>query len=252
MGVSAAQLIAMGRFYFSLLLALLSSTVSAQRTSQGFQQQFRGPRFRQQSQTRSVGSQQTGRFRGARVRQPVSTEQALADSLSFNIPFSTPADIVRAPKRFAKALWDIEVALWREAFATVERERQMEELKQAREARGQRGSSNFQRGSSSFQRGSSSFQKVPKRGSSNFQRGSSSFQRGADRAQQTSIQQAMEVQRSQGQRTSSGLQALPAQRTSARGAQRGRAQRANSEIRQSGEVQKAQWKPIMRTRLLQV
>ena len=102
--------IAMGRYHFTPLLLLLAlSAVSAQRTSQGFQQQFRGPRFRQQSQTRSVGSQQAGRIRGARVRQPVSAEQALADSLSFNIPFSTPADIVRAPKRFAKALWDIEV-----------------------------------------------------------------------------------------------------------------------------------------------
>ena len=48
-------------------------------------------------------------------------------------------------------------ALWREAFATVERERRMEELKKAREARGQRGSSNLQRGagraSSHLQRG---------------------------------------------------------------------------------------------------
>ena len=48
-------------------------------------------------------------------------------------------------------------ALWREAFATVERERRMEELKKAREARGQRVSSNLQRGagraSSHLQRG---------------------------------------------------------------------------------------------------
>lgn len=109
--VSAAQPIAMGRFHFPLLLLALLSSVSAQRTSQGFQQQFRGPRLRQQSQTRSVGSQQPGRFRVARGRQPtiVSAEQALADSFNFNIPFRTPADIVRAPGRFARALWDIEV-----------------------------------------------------------------------------------------------------------------------------------------------
>ena len=48
-------------------------------------------------------------------------------------------------------------ALWREAFATVERERRMEELKKAREARGQQVSSNLQRGagraSSHLQRG---------------------------------------------------------------------------------------------------
>ena len=47
-------------------------------------------------------------------------------------------------------------ALWREAFATVERERRMEELKKAREARGQRVSSSLQRAqqaSSHLQRG---------------------------------------------------------------------------------------------------
>ena len=105
---------AMGRF--TLLLLALFHTVSAQRTSQGFQQQFRGPRLRQQSQIRSVGSQQPGRSRGARARQPtvVSTEQALADSFNFDIPFRTPADIVRAPGRFARALWDIEVGQYSE------------------------------------------------------------------------------------------------------------------------------------------
>ena len=100
----------MGRFYFTLLLLGLS-TVSAQRTSQGLQQQFRGPRLRQQSQIRSVGLEQRGGLRVARGRQPtiVSAEQALADSFNFDIPFRTPADIVRAPGRFARALWDIEV-----------------------------------------------------------------------------------------------------------------------------------------------
>ena len=55
-------------------------------------------------------------------------------------------------------------ALWREAFATVERERRMEELKKAREARGQRVSSNLQRGA---------------------QQASSHLQRGVGRAQRT-------------------------------------------------------------------
>lgn len=119
--VSAAQPVAMGRFYFNLFLLTLLSIVSAQRTSQGVQQQFRGPRLRrqqQQSEIRNVGSQQAGRFRGTRgprVRQPIISvspeEQALAESFNFNIPFRTPADFVRAPGRFARALWDIEVGL---------------------------------------------------------------------------------------------------------------------------------------------
>ena len=114
--VSAAQPVAMGRFYptLILLLALLSIV-----TSQGNQQQFQSPRLRQQqqqSEIRNVGSQQVGRFRGTRgprLRQPIISvspeEQALADSFNFNIPFRTPADFVRAPGRFARALWDIEV-----------------------------------------------------------------------------------------------------------------------------------------------
>ena len=120
--VSAAQPVAMGRFYLTLLLLTLLSIVSAQRTSQGVQQQFRGQRLRQQqqqSEIRNVGlSQQAGRFRGTRgppVRQPIISispeEQALAESFNFNIPFRTPADFVRAPRRFARALWDIEVGL---------------------------------------------------------------------------------------------------------------------------------------------
>ena len=56
-------------------------------------------------------------------------------------------------------------ALWREAFATVERERRMEELKKAREARGQRVSSNLQRGAG--------------------QQSGSHLQRGVGRAQRT-------------------------------------------------------------------
>ena len=115
--VSAAQPVAMGRFYPTpiLLLFTLLSIV----TSQGDQQQFRSPRLRQQqqqSEIRNVGSQQAGRFRGTRgprLRQPIISvspeEQALADSFNFNIPFRTPADFVRAPGRFARALWDIEV-----------------------------------------------------------------------------------------------------------------------------------------------
>ena len=116
--VSAAQPVAMGRFHFTHLFLTLLSIVSAQRTSQGVQQQFRGPRQQQQQQSeiRNVGSQQVGRFRGTRgprLRQPIISvspeEQALADSFNFNIPFRTPADFVRAPGRFARALWDIEV-----------------------------------------------------------------------------------------------------------------------------------------------
>ena len=115
--VSAAQPVAMGRFYPTpiLLLFTLLSIV----TSQGDQQQFRSPRLRQQqqqSEIRNVGSQQVGRFRGTRgprLRQPIISvspeEQALAGSFNFNIPFRTPADFVRAPGRFARALWDIEV-----------------------------------------------------------------------------------------------------------------------------------------------
>ena len=95
----------------------------------------------------------------------------------------------------------------------------MEELKKAREVRGQRGSSNLQRGAGRGQR-----------------TGSGSRQRGR------------EARRAQGQRTSSDLQALRAQRTRAREAQRARGQRTNFEIRQSRTVQQAQWKPIMGTR----
>ena len=107
--------IAMGRYHFTPLLLLALSAVSAQRTSQGVQQQFGGPRFQQQQkQIRSFGSQnqQPGHFRGARgPHEPVtkSSQQALIDSLNFDIPFRTPADIFRAPKRIARALWDIEV-----------------------------------------------------------------------------------------------------------------------------------------------
>ena len=50
-------------------------------------------------------------------------------------------------------------ALWREAFATVERERRMEELKKAREARGQRVSSNLQRGAGRAQQAGSHLQR---------------------------------------------------------------------------------------------
>ena len=116
--VSAAQPVAMGRFYLTLLPLTLLSIVSAQRTSQNVQQQFRSPRQQQQqSEIRNVGSQQAGQFRGTRgprLRQPTiisvsPEEQALADSFNFNIPFRTPADFVRAPGRFARALWDIEV-----------------------------------------------------------------------------------------------------------------------------------------------
>ena len=113
--VSAAQPVAMGRFHFTHLFLTLLSIVSAQRTSQGVQQQLR--QQQQQSEIRNVGSQQAGRFRGSRgprLRQPTiisvsPEEQALADSFNFNIPFRTPADFVRAPGRFARALWDIEV-----------------------------------------------------------------------------------------------------------------------------------------------
>ena len=54
-------------------------------------------------------------------------------------------------------------ALWREAFATVERERRMEELKKAREARGQRVSSNLQRGAGRTQQASSHLQRGAQR-----------------------------------------------------------------------------------------
>ena len=54
-------------------------------------------------------------------------------------------------------------ALWREAFATVERERRMEELKKAREARGQRVSSNLQRGAGRAQQASSHLQRGAQR-----------------------------------------------------------------------------------------
>ena len=54
-------------------------------------------------------------------------------------------------------------ALWREAFATVERERRMEELKKAREARGQRVSSSLQRGAGRTQQASSHLQRGAQR-----------------------------------------------------------------------------------------
>merc|ERR1712038_2235158 len=77
--------------------------------SAGFPQQFRGPRATHQLISKH-------------------TDQAIAD---FNVPLRSPADLLFSPARLARALWNIEVAMWRDAFEDVERQRKAAELKAA-------------------------------------------------------------------------------------------------------------------------
>merc|ERR1711899_12255 len=94
--------------YGSILRAPILLTL-ATRTSLGFPQQFRGPRATHQVITKH-------------------TDQAIAD---FNVPLRSPADLLFSPARLARALWNIEVAMWRDAFEDVERQRKATELKEA-------------------------------------------------------------------------------------------------------------------------